>query len=239
MYVIFGGARENTHQCTSQRRGQHRDVSFAVERFCPGVKDSRSTLGDQYMGFAYVEVMNPWMGTSTTTRQLDVADPANHTGEPFIDAYLQCAEYPTSQADLVCAAQTEVSFSSGQTSDLSLTTSLNSIKWKAMRHDDSEYKEFELWIQTPGKACIHQSDDCSTDCTTDCAVVVVTLHNCTQGARRIATLNDLLAHRDMEIRAARTCAVIYFAFRSKSVRFAARSLCLHTITFLFTNDADL
>lgn len=52
-----------------QRRGQSRDVSFAVERFCPGVKDSRSTLGDQYMGTAYFEVQNPWAG----------ALPANHT----------------------------------------------------------------------------------------------------------------------------------------------------------------
>lgn len=48
--------------CATQRRGQSRDVTFAIERFCVGVTDSRSTLGDSWMGVAYIEATNPGMG---------------------------------------------------------------------------------------------------------------------------------------------------------------------------------
>lgn len=63
-----------------------------------------------------------------------------------MNAYIDCGEYPTSQANLICAGQSgDVSFKAEETHDLSITTERNGMRMHATRHVDSDdYKEFEL-----------------------------------------------------------------------------------------------
>lgn len=170
----------------TQSKYNSNDVSFTIERFCPGVKDARvSILQDQFVGVAYVEVDNPWAGAHGV-----VVHSKRHTapGKPFIGTFMQCAEYPTELPE-ACQGTNKVSFAAEQTSDMSITTDLNTMSLTATRHVDSdEYKEFELHITKPPKACIYQSDDCASDCVLGGLACCITQF--TQGARHTATPNE-------------------------------------------------
>lgn len=118
------------------------DVAFLVERFCPGVNGTTySLLGDSYVAAASYVVDNPPIGY------------------PYIRAYTECKRLPYDDPYKSCKFNDVWGFKEGETRDVGFASQYNSMQATATRRtDSSEYKEFDVVITMPPKACVYGMD---------------------------------------------------------------------------------
>lgn len=118
------------------------DVAFLIERHCPGVNGTTfSLLGDSYVAAASYIVDNPPIGY------------------PYVRAYTECKRFPLDKPDKSCKFSDVWGFEVGETRDVGFSSTYNSMQASATRKEDSsDYKEMDLVITVPPKACVYGMD---------------------------------------------------------------------------------
>lgn len=122
--------------------GYHKqDVTFVLQRFCPGVDASVNAFGDNYASIANIVVHNPAVNWPYVIPNIDC-------GTSF-----QCAG-PEQQFD----------FGEGEHKDIEINKFGSTLLLSATRNGDTDdFKEWTLELKTAPHACYRQSQDCSAD----------------------------------------------------------------------------
>lgn len=165
--LFFPPNASHVYQGYNQGYGEL-DVTFLLQRYCPGTsKDGTpfSRLNDNYVDVADFRVrlickQRMYVPTNQVTQ---FHNPGIFA--PWSRVFMDCNYYPaTGGSGHKCRMDKTFTFGNeGDTADFSQDDT-NSIKASAVRHgDSSDWKEFEVTLQMPPKACLHQDHPCAID----------------------------------------------------------------------------
>ena len=135
------------------------DVSFTIERHC-NQTDTPSIRKDHWIGVAYVQAHNRGTGAAVFKHtSLPLSPSCVRAGDAYVRLSMDCNSYPVKNEFYSCESQYRTP-DAGNAQSIDQTTSKgNSIGgWVYRLEDSDDYKEWQLRISKPPKACLACTD---------------------------------------------------------------------------------